>query len=229
MHDSFWSSFREEIVITSLLLGVMVISTFFLASLLFPSAEKDPVTSEDKSEEVAKQIDEAMALVLGEQTAENQSNLNTNTPNTTPSLTVTLAPTVVLTPLDTEIVFGSEGHYSFDDYTFAVTRPRIGFNAQDGNNKKFIADIRIKNNTLTQGLPMDIKAEVVKDGSIIVPQVVLSLTESKILMPGEEIVTQARLSLIDGTEVSKIFFSPLGAKEKVTHILQHNRDADEVE
>lgn len=229
MNDSFWSSFREEIVITSLLLGVMVISTFFLASFLFPSAETDPETTKDKSEDVAKQIDEAMALVLGEQTIESQSNLNSNTPPTAPSLSITLSPTAVLVPLDTEIVFGSEGHYSFDDYTFAITRPRIGFNAQDGNNKKFIADIMIKNNTLTQGLPLDVKAEVVKDSSIIVPQAALSLTESKILMPGEEIVTQVRLSLIDGTEVSKIFFSPLGAKEKVTHILQHKRDTDEVE
>ena len=62
-----------------------------------------------------------------------------------------------------------------------------------------------------------IKASIVKDGNIIVPEAALSLSESRRIMVGEQLTFEARMSLIEGTDVREIFFKPEETDQYVEH------------
>jgi hypothetical protein len=61
-------------------------------------------------------------------------------------------------------------------------------------------------------------ASIVKDGVIIVPETAMSLSETAIIKPQEKISFQARLSLIESTDVREIYFKPAGQPATI-HLL----------
>lgn len=220
MNDSFWNSFREEVLATSMILVLMVIATFFLAGRLFPSTdEPEELVEVDRKEVLAAQINEAVSAIDGsvQDTDEPENDLQA-------SPIPTQAPT--LTPLDTEVAYGLEGQYVFDDYELILGNPRIAFNLQNADSKRFVVNVQMKNISLTQGLPTALKVEIIKDGTIIVPEAAMSVTENKILSQGESATFEASISLIDGTDVRRLLFEPLGAGKQVDHVLNPENDEE---
>ena len=217
MTRNFWDGFREELIITSVILGLAVISSFFVISRMYPEDKKEEKIEEleqYKKQDIAQQIDDAMGIVMGDQNVEetdDQIETSKQIENKQPSPT--------LGPMDTEIIFGVEGQYSYDAYQLNLNQPRISYNLQEKESKKFVVNVTLKNIDAVEGLPMNLFASIIKDGSLLAPKVAMSTTESKIVLPGEEVVYQARVSLVEGTDVKEIFYEPKTQKDQVVHIL----------
>jgi hypothetical protein len=215
--NNYWSDYREELIATSLVLVVAVGGSFFiLHRLVSPTPPQTPALSQPQaSQEIADVINQnRQAQVLGNQTT-GETPVVTGTPS--------LAPTVPAQPTGdpylTEVFYGTGGLYQYDGYKLGLNSPRMVIDARDTSSRKLVIDMVLTNNSVASGLQNNLTGTIIKDGIVIVPQAAMSVTESKVVMPGETFNFQAKLSLIEGTDVSIISFRPPGA-QPVEHILR---------
>jgi hypothetical protein len=207
LFNNYWSSFRDELIATSLVLVVAVGGSFFILNRLV-APKKVEFTPTEAASEITKQV-------LGQQSDQ------------AVETTVTVAPTlkaIIPTPTDnpytSEVFYGTGGMYQYEGYTFSLNSPRIQFDARETNARKLLVDMVLTNNNISAGLQNSVTATIIKDGVVIVPQAAMSVTETKIVLPGETLNFQAKLSLIEGTDVSIISFKPAGSLPVVEHILR---------
>jgi hypothetical protein len=213
MNPGLWQQFRDEIIATSLVLGLSVVGSFLLVHRL---------ADENKSSETKKTVSEAeeQSQVLGEAINQAIEEATTTTGDEASEPTRNPSPTVTPSPEDTEVFYGLGGTHSFADYELVIKIPRITFNIRASESRTFLVDMILRNKSIEAGLTNRITAAIVKDGMVIVPQAAMSVTESKIVRPGEQLTFQARLSLIEGTDVKSIQFEPKESTNHVKHDLQ---------
>lgn len=216
LFNHYWSSFREELVATSLILMVAVGGSFFILNRLVspPTNTVKPLSQSQASQQIADAINHPPSenQVLGSQS---EPNPEATTPSPLP--TTVLQPTI--NPYSTEVFYGTGGLYQYDGYKLGLNSPRIVFDARDTSSRKLVIDVVLTNNKVNSGIQNSLTGTIIKDGIVIVPQAAMSVSEAKVVMPGETLSFQAKLSLIEGTDVSIISFRPPGATP-VEHILR---------
>jgi hypothetical protein len=122
--------------------------------------------------------------------------------------------------MDAEVFYGVGGVYEFEDFELVINSPRIVFDVQESESRTFVIDAVLRNKSVEDGLLNRLSASIVKDGNVIVPGAALSVTESRRVYPGEQLTFEARISLIEGTDVKKIFFEPTETSSQVDHELR---------
>ncbi len=137
---------------------------------------------------------------------------------TQPPATATPLPLPTLAPDTISVPFGQEGVYDYEQYHLEIGTPHFEFKSSNSN-RKFVATITLKNNTVDAGLLNRLSATLIKDGKVIQQHVSLSLSESKLVMPKETAVYIASLSLIEGTDISEMSFSPGSGLPESIHVL----------
>jgi hypothetical protein len=215
LHE-YWSSFREELIATSLILVVAVGGSFFILNrLISPPASTPTMTNDEAASQIA-------AAVKGHQEERVLGDEVTSAPQVTilPTQISTLSLSPTVNPYMSEVFYGNGGMYEYDQYKFGINSPRIVFDARDVSSRKFVVDIALTNKTVTTGLVSGLSATIIKDGTVIVPNAALSVSETKVIMPGQTIDFQAKLSLIEGTDVSVISFRPGNGAPAVEHVLR---------
>ena len=213
MNTSLWESFREELVATAMVMVVTVGGSFYLLNLLVSPNQLDEKIEPTKSP--AHQVVEGMVQVLGQY--DSPTIIPTIIPVTTIPTQLTSSPTP--DPYISEVFYGVGGLYEYDSYRMEINSPRLTFDARNSNNRKLLVDIVITNKTVVEGMNTILTASVVKDGVIIVPAAALSVSESKIIMPGQAYNFQARLSLIESTDVKEITYKPATAPVTIHTLL----------
>jgi hypothetical protein len=86
--------------------------------------------------------------------------------------------------------------------------------------RMFEVDVTLINNKVVEGLPTQLSATIVKDGVVIVPNAAMSVSSNTIVPAGQQQAFTARLSLIEGTDVSLVHYLPAGKVSPVDHILR---------
>lgn len=207
LSDSYWWSFREELFATAIVLMVAVAGSFFVISRVF-----SPPTSTITQNKLDLE-DTTSGKVLGQET------LIATPIMPTATLFPTSVPSPTVNPFDSEVFYGTGGLYDYDEYTLEFASPRISFDARNPQTRRFLVDVTLTNKNVAQGLQPLIQATIVKDGVAIVPQAPLSLKDFSLVLPGEKKTFLGRLSLIEGTDVSLIRFTPDGLTP-IEHILR---------
>ena len=116
------------------------------------------------------------------------------------------------------VPFGQEGDYDYEQYHLEIGTPHFEFKSSNSN-RKFVATIKLTNYAVEAGLPNRLTATLIKDGKVIQQQVSLSLSESKTIAPKETATYNASLSLIEGTDISEVIFSPGSGLPESIHVL----------
>lgn len=199
--NKFSTGFGDELIATALVLVLGMGGSFYLLNKgVFSGADEQPAVIQIKTLGVSDQNGNPIALPT--------PMLPTGTPLPLP----TLAPDVVTVP------FGQEGVYDYEQYHLEIGTPYFEFKTSS-NNRKFVATIELTNYSVDAGLPNRMSATLIKDGKVIQQQVSLSLSESKSLAPKETATYTASLSLIEGTDISELIFSPGSGLPESIHVL----------
>lgn len=199
--NKFTTGFGDELVATALVLILGLGGSFYLFNKgVFSTQNEEPAVIQIKT--------------LGMSDAQgNPVALPTPLPPTaTPVPLPSLSPDVITIP------FGQEGVYDYESYRLEIGTPHFEF-SNSTSNRKFVTTIKLINYAVTAGLPNRLSATLVKDGIVIQQQVSLSLSESKLLTPNETAIYNASLSLIEGTDISEIIFSPGSGLPESIHVL----------
>lgn len=210
---SFWDSFRDEMLATGLVLILTAAGSFFLVDFLTSDRTNPP--------------DNATPQTLGANDT-SKDPLDSDKTVTLPSVTPlpTQLPTPTPTPVPTpnpyltEVPYGFEGSYGYDEYHLKIQNPRIEFNSQTNSGRKFKVDLILRNVNVGEGMVNRITATVIKDGKVIVNEASLSNSETKTVMPGEQLTFTASLALIEGTDVGSVSFKPGGKLKDVNHSMK---------
>jgi hypothetical protein len=208
MTTKLWDSFRDELIATSMVFAIAIGGSFYFAHKLtqsHPDAADEPPEPTQTQAQAAMQ---EMVKVLGEQSGEDQP---TPMPTPTPMpITESLPPLPSPTgdPYYTEVFYGVGGLYDYEGYRLEITSPRIVFDARNISSRKLIVDMVLYNKTVEPALTNKLTASIVKDGVVIVPEAAMSLSETAFIKPQEKITFQARISLIESTDVKELFFKP---------------------
>lgn len=208
MDKSWWDSFKEELIAIGLILMITTFGVFFITAKIV-SPKKSTETQLLPTKTQAQVAMDEMAKVLGEQQIEPTRML---TP--TMELEIEMAsatPTSVLGPEVVEVFYGVGGLYDNEIYRLEINSPRLTWESAKQGSRKLIIDVTLYNKTASSGFSNNLTASIIKDGVIIAPKAALSVSQSAILYPKEKISFQARLSLIEGTDVREIFFEPSGS------------------
>lgn len=213
--DNYVSNFREELLASGLVLLLLAVSSFYAVSRMFSQRESTKVT--DTASDLAAVLkaltpEPEKAAVLGD-AVEIKSQTEAGV-----SQELALSPTP--DPLDTEVLFGKGGTYDYPEYKLQIDSPRLSYNLKSPQKRKFMADITLTNKIITGGLPLQIEASIIKDGAVIVSKTAMSVSQGKVLQSGESQKTEARISLIEGTDVKEILFQPLGGLPQIIHPLK---------
>jgi hypothetical protein len=204
------TSFREEIIATALLMGVVITGSFLL---VYRSIHKDPeslltVKNEEavlgkSTEEDAKTIKDAIDTAIEEviPTPTPKPVVQKTTPSSSQSATMSpLYNTSVI-----EQPYGTGGEYDTTDYRLTLINPRLVI----GTTRTFRVDVILANKSVQQGLKNRLSALIIKEGDVIAESAPFSVSESATVMPGEQITYTATMSLISGTDVARIKYLPL--------------------
>ncbi|OGV95852.1 hypothetical protein A2W24_02240 [Microgenomates group bacterium RBG_16_45_19] len=204
------SQFREELLFSGVvLLLVVVVSFFALSRLLAGSLIPTPPTEEAVA--ILAQLTQSAlpGVVLGEQASE------TDLAKPSPE-----QPEPTVNPDETAVNYGKGGMYDYDGYRLDLSYPRLSINLAEPTARKFMVDATLTNKAVSSGLPTLLAVSIMKDGDIIVPKAALSVNNSQVLKPGEQAAFNASISLIEGTDVKEILFTPLGDLPQIIHPLK---------
>lgn len=214
MNEGFWKSYRDELIATGLVLGLSVVGTFFIAGRLqTPQDQEEKAPKTSKSSEVKE-----TEAVLGQTIQEAIEEAVDDSPP--PTIAPLPTPTPTISPLDAEVSYGVGGSYKFEDYEVEIKGPKLVFNTQTSESRTFVTEVVIRNKTIKEGLLNRLTVAVIKDGNVIVPKAAMSVTESRRIYPKEQLTFQARLSLIEGTDVKTIDYKPEYSPNPISHDLQ---------
>jgi hypothetical protein len=142
------------------------------------------------------------------------------TPTPNPSLTPVPSAPPTQNPFRSEVYYGTGGLYESEEYKLSLASPRLSFDARDMQSRMFEVDVTLINNKVVEGLPTQLSATIVKDGVVIVPNAAMSVSSNTIVPAGQQQAFTARLSLIEGTDVSLVHYLPAGKVSPVDHILR---------
>lgn len=205
MDAPYKSNFKEELIATAMLMGLVITGSFILAYRSI-NQPKQPELSIDSEAEVlgtTKTIEGEVNNVISELI----------TPAPTPTPKPTLKPiassSAAQTPqYDTTIIeqpYGLGGEYDNDWYRLTITNPRLIVSSS----RTFKVGVVLANKTVEIGLKNRLSATIIKDGQVIAESAPFSLSESATAYPGEQISFTATMSLISGTDVARVKYLPL--------------------
>jgi len=199
--NKFTTGFGDELVATALVLILGLGGSFYLLDRgIFTDNQEAPAVIQIKT------------LGVSDQNGNSIQPTQAQVPSATPLPIPTLAADVITVP------FGQEGVYDYEQYHLEIGTPHFEF--KDSNsNRKFVATIKLLNYSFDAGLSNRMSATLIKDGKVIQQQVSLSLSESKVVMPDETIIYTVSLSLIEGTDISEIIFTPGSGLPETIHVL----------
>lgn len=197
-----YQGYKEEMIATGLVLVIGASASFFFLSQTKPVKKVEPLPSSQNQEQV-----------LGVQT-ETQTPTPTPTPTPVPTPAPTPTPEAVVTeatPLPiisqiAEYLVADDQQFENDKYILIIKNIRM---AIKGNNYRSLkVDVVLANKSVDVGLQNRLSVSIVKDGKQVASGAVMSVTESKLIKPGEKLTFGASISLIQATDVEKIYFNP---------------------
>ena len=205
--QAMWQQYRDELVTMGLVFVISAVGIFFMTSRFL--APEPSVSSTAQAPLPTQQS------VLGEQ--------STTTPPTPTYKLGIITPTAgvassAATPTPAQVPYGAGRSYAYENYQIEFLDPRLIFE-NGAERRRFVIDVVIKNISVVSGIKNSLAAAIVKDGNVIVPEAPLSLSESKLILPSQQLSFTARLSLIEGTDVVTLTFAP-DDLEPVTHELR---------
>lgn len=207
----FWNSFRDELIITAVVLSLTAGTTFFY------------VYQTSKPQGGVK-VNQEKLKTLGAMTEDSQTETDetqaTDSSGPTPEPSPTPTPTP--NPLIAEVNYGEGKEYSNAQYIWTIEQPKLSFNSETNTGRKLNVEMVVANKGFAAGISNRVYATVVKDGVVIVPQAAMSVSESKIIFPGQQLTFLATISLIEGTDVSQLIYKPGGTLSETVHPLTIN-------
>lgn len=209
---NYWSSFREELVATSLVLVVAVGGSFFVLDRLTKSNDKPIAKKEPET------VEEILGEVMGDTDEVAMESEKAQVTLAVPSPTPDLKPTE--NPYMSEVFYGTGGLYQNEKFTLGINSPRLIFDARDTGARKLVVNVALTNKAVATGIQTNLSATIIKDGVVIVPKAAMSVSETKIVLPGESFDYEARISLIEGTDVSLLTFKAGENEVPIEHILR---------
>lgn len=200
-----WKSFRDELVITSMVLTLTVIASFYIAGQ----------TLRDDSDKKPDNLD-----VTGDVLGDSKPAAPAVTATPIPQPTIVLQPSPVPNSQSAEatrVPFGIDAAYPYPDYEVVITNPHLLFDPKKSGSRQFIATITIKNISIEAGIDNVVFAKIIKDGNVIVPKASMSVSESKRIFPKQMLTFDIRISLIESTDIAQITIDPEGASTPMIH------------
>ena len=196
-----WKTFRDELLITCFVLIFTISATFYITGQALNPREAEP------EEDILPEIEE----VLGTNDIPLVEPSPTLRPTTPPPSPTGGDSTKVSVP------YGIDAAYPYTDYEVVITNPQLQFDSTKPNARQFVVTLIIKNKSITQGIENNVSARIIKDGNVIVPKASMSVSESQIVLPGEQLTFEAKISLIESTDVAALEIEPPGASAPMIH------------
>jgi hypothetical protein len=217
--QEYWQGFRDEIVITSLVLIVGTIAAgFFIASDV---AKQKRASQTPQTEEALDELKAFLNQQAEPQVAGSSDDVETQAVAPTQvQAEVETLPSPTPDPYFTEVFYGVGGQYQYEGYTLHLSSPRIEFDVRNSSSRSFVVSVNLANTKVPSGLNNQLSATVIKDGAVLVSQAPLSLSEAKVLGIGDSVAYTARLSLIEGTDISQLMYSPGSGQPEIVHVLR---------
>lgn len=215
MVHKIWDSFRDELVATGFVLIAATVGSFWFVRTLFSREELIAGPPPTPTQTIAQKTMSEMVKVLGEKNepeiSESQivPTVEVLTPEATPTGNVTKS----------EVLYGVGGLYENSAYRLEINSPRLVEETSGNGSRKLVVDLVLYNKAVSDGLPNQVSASIVKDGVIIVPDAAMSLSESVVVKPNEKISYQAKISLITGTDVKEFHYKPINLPPIVHQLL----------
>lgn len=221
MNPLYNSHYREELIATAVIAGILFSGSFVLGSRTLDKNTSVPSPSPSQVLGTANYSDEEVAKLLNELTRTSPatpkptkspspiSTLNSIQPLST--LTASGSATRSSQPIPTyantviEQPYGNGGEYDNADYRLTIVNPRLVVSAS----RVFKVDVVLANKRIVAGLKNRLSATIIKEGEVIAESVPFSLSESATAYPGEQITFTATMSLISGTDVARLKYLPL--------------------
>lgn len=203
---NLWGGFRDEMIATALTLSLVVVGSFVVMERMMDRPEPE--------KEITVPVVAPNPQTLGVQDV-----VAAATP-----LPIEVSPTPQASPSGepveiAEVVYGDDGEYDFEAYTISFTNARLQFDQKTKLKRKMLISIKVKNKSISDGLPVKASASIVKDGVVIVPAAALYIPGSRKIGLGEEVSFEATLPLVEATDVREIKFKPGGEIVEASHFL----------
>lgn len=200
---NLWGGFRDELVATAMTLSLVVVGSFILTERIVGRSSKAESSPEPQA---------AAVQTLG---------VSDVAPTPLPTLTALTAPSNASEGaiVFSEVPYGQEADYDYAEYSFKVRNPRLVYDAKTNTKRKFMADLMIKNKVVVEGLPTKITVSIVKDGVVIVPNAAMHVVGINPVGVNQENTYQASISLIEGTDVRELKYTPSETLPKTSHFL----------
>lgn len=226
MNKPYNSHFKEEMIATAVIVGVLF-SGFFLVgsrSVLKSTTEPNPsptttnvlgstTYSEQELQKILEELTQMppstpspVTKILPPPSANPIQSIGDNqqlsiTPaSNSAKLPIPLYPNTVI-----EQPYGNGGEYDNADYRLSIVNPRLVVSAS----RVFKVDVVLANKRIITGLKNRLSATIIKEGEVIAESAPFSLSESATAYPGEQISFTASMSLIAGTDVARLKYLPL--------------------
>ena len=207
MDTPYKSNFREELIATAMLMGLVITGSFVLAyrSINQPKKPELSIDSEAEVLGTTKTIENEVNNVINEFITPAPTPIPTPKPSLKPIASSSAIQTPQYSTTIIEQPYGLGGEYDNDWYRLTITNPRLIVSTS----RTFKVDIILANKAVEVGLKNRLSATIIKDGQVIAESAPFSLSESVTAYPGEQISFTATMSLISGTDVARIKYLPL--------------------
>ncbi len=207
MINLYSSEFRDELIVTGLVLVLAASSSYFFL---------DQVLFEQKEAGISEESVKGILDTLEQANVENDQNIGLNPENQalisettleSPSPTPSPSPSPSPTPIENvvEIPLGSGKNFENEYYKANFSAPRL----VSGNSTVFKVDVVLANISIgDEGFINRLHATIIKDGEVLISEAAMNNTELKTVKVGEQITFTASMSLVPGTDVSEVRFAP---------------------
>lgn len=220
MHGPYNSHFREELITTAIVAGILFSGSFALGSQSISKNVSTPPNSSQvlgaetySEEEVQKLLAELTKTPVATPKPQKGISPITQTsplqPIQTPLASSSASRSATTTPTYSNTVieqpYGNGGEYDNLDYRLTIVNPRLVVSAS----RTFKVDVILANKRVALGLKNRLSATIIKEGEVIAESAPFSLSESATAFPGEQVSFTATMSLISGTDVARLKYLPL--------------------
>jgi len=203
----YGSNFKDEIVATALVLVVTAIGSFYFIDQLLSQQSQNTNQSQILGLQTESTTTDSLSAPETSNTLPSPQPTSTPTATTSPTPSPTLTPSPTITPAVVEIPYGGSQQFENNDYILSFTDPRLIVSSS----QIFKVNVVLKNKKVEgDGLSNNLNVTIVKDGSIVSDSVPMSISETVKIKVGEQITYTASLSMIQGTDITKITFVPTG-------------------
>jgi hypothetical protein len=200
---NLWGGYKDELVATAMTLSLVVMGSFIFTERLIVR-DNQPIAI------ASPQTEQAQTLGVSDVSPTPIPSSNTLTKSSNAS-----EGAVVFS----EVPYGQNGDYDFAEYSISFRNPRIVFDAQTNSRRKLLVNVWIKNKIVIEGIDSKLSVSIIKDGTVIVPNAAMHIPSSRLLGVNEEGTFEAGISLIEGTDVRELKFTPSENLPKTSHFL----------